>query len=1204
MLRNYISKLWTAISGGPIRLTLERTSAHFLLSATRRGAIVNIGALARKHPAIGDIVRLGSTQNDVLIVPVGALTDIRLSLMRITEDFEVVIAPDVAVLQPAGPPEGFGIEYTFDTSTQALKRTFTTPAEYFGNGWFVDTRTYWNTPSLANNDSWLAVGDIQGAEVLPFLRNQLPQIRARNIPVRCDLAYSAEPVVSFKLAAPSDDMLELSFAWAVPPGNIVLSAHIDGHVFASGSLRPGVAPDVLGKPVSLLNGTIRYSHEEIPHFVVECWPRIKQLTADTAPISGHRIIQDGELRLAVTRDEHDGIGLVTAVPWFFSGDLRVRAEELSSSLEKCRDFIRVAGGWLPTAVVEKAGVARFGRAADGTPLAPLTLTPEEILRRALARLNGPWARKDFPEIQLPAAGSSEAAVSAQLEFLRAWGLPGGIVGTLTQHHALLLRFLTNFVTANPGTRVLVVGARRSLDTLGEGWVSAAAARFDGLRKDPEFSAAVTGIVLASPKAFEVVPGLSTLQWHILVLLEADALIKTGSSKLFESLSECPRYVAIGLFAGHEFLRRSSQREALGEVMHLPRASDALWRQLVRNCEEAVPEVGALSAPPATAPVRRTSPAEFTIGTGTADGVPIPVRPESGTYEYEIRVSFSTPADDFVKQAREKRAYRVNSATFVPFMCYWPTYASMNRQQQQWYFFWRDRVRNGQFPDTDLSYIFVHVYELLNGVGGSDAYDGYRQLRSLWLAYRERYSKLDNYLPDWIADYVLMYGCEIDPVQPYLDLVAFGETVEEPDLVLPRYAGPDSARIPLPLLSSFGDYRVNRSKFYLDGYGQVVDERVPELFREVDAHLAKTRGKRILDLYRPRQSKTVQRNAFRSAVFCGDDRVVNLGTVYPYSEHAPFRDFITAFLKHAENKLRQANGYRSRLRGYSLDSDIQAVLDALILPPQAEREQVRAAAAASAAKIVIDLGRVRELTTESDVVREMLLAGNTDVGPSPSLPISSGMHCSDSVADEKFTILRPADTPPGLLTDLEPVWNILRRLDQNERQIIGVLMEKGWEAEAGVLQQSLPDALLEAELERINGLARKFLGDLLIISEAGKIVIAEDYRDELEFLANREQVKVQSYPAAQDLPSEWGELLRRLEPHQLLVLQALVQNTDSISQIGRIADEHAMMPQDLIERINEVAFDTIGDAIIAPNSMPPVIEEEDLEYVQKLVNSVN
>ena len=68
-----------------------------------------------------------------------------------------------------------------------------------------------------------------------------------------------------------------------------------------------------------------------------------------------------------------------------------------------------------------------------------------------------------------------------------------------------------------------------------------------------------------------------------------------------------------------------------------------------------------------------------------------------------------------------------TAAFVPFMSYWPTYDSMNKAQQAWYFYWRSQIRQGNYIDTDLSYIFVLIYELLSGIGWQDPQEEYFSL---------------------------------------------------------------------------------------------------------------------------------------------------------------------------------------------------------------------------------------------------------------------------------------------------------------------------------------------------------------------------------------------------------------------------------------------------------------------------------------------
>src|SRR5262249_21367818 len=133
------------------------------------------------------------------------------------------------------------------------------------------------------------------------------------------------------------------------------------------------------------------------------------------------------------------------------------------------------------------------------------------------------------------------------------------------------------------------------------------------------------------------------------------------------------------------------------------------------------------------------------------------------------------------------------------------------------------------PDTDLSYIFVHVYELINNIGCSDAEGGYRQLHTLWLNYRGRHPKLDGYLADWIADYIILNRCNADPLSPYQELLSFESPVHEPDLLLTRYAAGGGPQIPLTLLAPYSDYRLDRSKFYNDTTRQIFSSALPEAF---------------------------------------------------------------------------------------------------------------------------------------------------------------------------------------------------------------------------------------------------------------------------------------------------------------------------------------------------------------------------------------
>ena len=131
----------------------------------------------------------------------------------------------------------------------------------------------------------------------------------------------------------------------------------------------------------------------------------------------------------------------------------------------------------------------------------------------------------------------------------------------------------------------------------------------------------------------------------------------------------------------------------------------------------------------------------------ASAVPVPERstlPTGNFIQAVLAAAYCLRRSDSWKRRGSLKRWR-DPAPFVPFMSYWPTYGVMNESQREWYLYWRSEVRQGRFPDTDLSYVFVHTYELINGVGWSDPQAGYDQLKQLWIHYRVQNPQLDTYM---------------------------------------------------------------------------------------------------------------------------------------------------------------------------------------------------------------------------------------------------------------------------------------------------------------------------------------------------------------------------------------------------------------------------------------------------------------------------
>lgn len=82
---------------------------------------------------------------------------------------------------------------------------------------------------------------------------------------------------------------------------------------------------------------------------------------------------------------------------------------------------------------------------------------------------------------------------------------------------------------------------------------------------------------------------------------------------------------------------------------------------------------------------------------------------------------------FYEQARVMEDYEDDVPFYSTFSHYFPTYEDMSNRDLRRYFSWRTQVRQGKVSPTSLSFVFVLFYELLCGVGVSDARDGFDKI---------------------------------------------------------------------------------------------------------------------------------------------------------------------------------------------------------------------------------------------------------------------------------------------------------------------------------------------------------------------------------------------------------------------------------------------------------------------------------------------
>ncbi|MGO9122044.1 MAG: TerB N-terminal domain-containing protein [Desulfomonilaceae bacterium] len=562
-------------------------------------------------------------------------------------------------------------------------------------------------------------------------------------------------------------------------------------------------------------------------------------------------------------------------------------------------------------------------------------------------------------------------------------------------------------------------------------------------------------------------------------------------------------------------------------------------------------------------------------------------------EIKIETSFTSGAKAFVQKANRLVAYRESNAKPEPFMCYWPTYDSMNTPQQRWYFYWRGEVSEGHYPDTDLSYVFVHVYELINNVGVTSPLDGYEQLHRLWLSYRARYPKLDKYLIDWIYDYIGINNCPINALEFLSEAVKLGCHISEPDLVLPTYISGNLDELPKSLLASYIDYRVLDSKFYLAGNEELIDKYFPKTIAHINNYMLNQNGKGIFEVFRPEiMQPALQRAPFLSAIFLNDGHVVQIPARIPYSGHQPLREFLTAILKCIENRLRVITNFKGRVVELSLPADTRKVIEDFI-----GSFETKISPPPPPPVVNIDFSKASQLSKDSAEVRYMLL-NSAEIASQDGHPHYVRLH--DSESGETGLPAGPLD---NAISALDSIPALLSQITNEERKVVQAIIEADGVIANSLLKEQLRETFVEPLVERINELALELSGDLLIISEGGFKTIPDNFRHKLEPLLTVEHKKNQASDwddAVCGLPNAWKSLGAKLSDEQVLILQAIVSGSDVSKKLQRISAQKASMPQLLIDELNELAMDAVGDLIIVPGSTCPIIQEEHSHLVTQLL----
>jgi hypothetical protein len=457
---------------------------------------------------------------------------------------------------------------------------------------------------------------------------------------------------------------------------------------------------------------------------------------------------------------------------------------------------------------------------------------------------------------------------------------------------------------------------------------------------------------------------------------------------------------------------------------------------------------------------------------------------------------------YEKFASDARRFWNRTATecdHVSFFSYIPQYNQLSYSQLKWYLYWREQVRNGVYLQTDYSYILLYIYEILNCPDLVEPKQGVELLCDIWIEYRTRYPRIDNYLCEWLCDYCLInqLPCPTHRLEPISQAIVAVASFKE----FYMSAGTSENDIKIETASNILAYSSNydwRSSRYV----------TKENIKIFSTHIQKAFDKIYHELLIKNDSgffakpASLQRDAYSGALCVYDmKRCLNIDYI-SYTRSPHFRFAVTDIIKYCENRVRMALGIKARLKVENLTAEMRACLDdyfdaelPIIRPQKSKSKNNETPQVNEYEKLYepvstkLSLENALNIEQKSWQTTEILTSAlvdeeNAAEQTSEELFGQAQIPDESTTADNSELTITSGDEFAMLISSLgETELKALRRLAQNDYSGIADVA-----LQAGILADALADKINEAAFDAI--------GDSIVEPCNGGYKIISDYEGDI------------------------------------------------------------------------------------------------------------
>ncbi|MDR2758831.1 MAG: TerB N-terminal domain-containing protein [Spirochaetaceae bacterium] len=794
-----------------------------------------------------------------------------------------------------------------------------------------------------------------------------------------------------------------------------------------------------------------------------------------------------------------GVGEPFAFPVLKYGKKYYAASALSRQFGE--EFIPLGDKWVKRETLEDLGLGPLGRLTGGKPLEPLKLKPLEVMRQG--GIAGFLTDLELKDKHWVRSAPPERILSAHLDFLRYYGIPGGVSTDRAERSALSLgAYLKRLSGEIEDGRVFVFMTRDYYETwfrrvLPPVWPSSAPLTLAGGKVEegnPLFSPQFQGVGLCF---YEDLPkNLDFLmpQCDILFFIEPGRISyesgKSGEAGYFEELKKIKTRLRLGIFThpwGYHY--PGSYGEKLRDFFSLRGKMGELGKYLIRD------ENSSLRLPPrysAHPKIIRRPPCPF-----SADEEDLIVRGIeksniiiSGGIRFVLLTKFKGISTPEFKEEQQWFSFNGKEVPYTAYTIRHDRDLDFNRlepEQRDYFFWWRGEFRRGNSRKTSSGYILLYARELILSMGREEPQENFQELLRLWRNYRTEEPELDKFFPLWLMDFMVLYKIwdvgftGLIPWRGEPGLLVFR------DIILhKRYLEEDYP----PAFVDFEPmlpFKVRNGSFRKGPQGTLLDRALETTLRGIDAFLRKNYGKRFLEFFYPPRTEPISCRGFDNLYGAGFSSYT-MEFIHFYG-HKPLRDFIDTLAGYVEYKLKERLGFEKKGREPVIEAVWKHLIDGELGFDSGEHQD-RFQTKAEDGMVIIELKpeRVAQLRNESDDVREML---HIDDGNPPE-DDRSGFGEVPPSRNRLLSLPEPEEAVPDMR-------DFLAGLDEIQGEVLRILAGKdGGDTKKTTLKGLIKNTMTMPEflIDGINEQFQRAFQDILIETMDGEPQISTEYEEDI------------------------------------------------------------------------------------------------------------